>query len=939
MEAGRSPNINIITNADLLSVEGEVGRFAVRLKQRPRYVDPIICTACGICSSYCPVPIQDAYNEGLGTAKALHIDYQQAIPAAFHIDTEACLFLTRKECKQCERVCQAKAIDFTQTPKEINLEVGAVILAPGFGRIDRQVLAKYGYGIFPDVITGMEVERLTSASGPTQGEIVRPSDGKHPERLAFIQCIGSRDTSCGNGYCSTVCCMYAIKEALVCLDHEPDLDITIFYMDMRTQGKEFDYARQRARDRGIRFVRSRFGSLVRQDGRLEIAYVNDAGEHFREQFDLVVLPEGLESPRDARTLAQVAGIELNHYDFCRTSTFGPLETTRPGVLVAGAFQAPKDVPESVTDASGAAALAAKALRVARGTQVETKTYPPEVEAPAEARIGVFVCACSTNIGGVVDVPAVADYAAALDNVVFVDTNLYSCAQGTQELITEKIRVQGLNGVVVAACTPRTHEPLFQETLKNAGLNACLFEMANIRDHCSWVHARDRGEATAKAKDLVRMAVAKAQWLTPLPEQRLPVIPRALVIGGGLAGMTAALNIADQGFQTYLVEKSGHLGGNLKNLRFLLSGDNPREKVNDLEGRVRAHPLVQVFTGAQIDSISGYVGNFTTTLHQPDGEHLLEHGVVLVATGGEPYRPTQYLYGQAPEVVTQVELEAKLAVPEAAEKIRDVVMIQCVGSRGEDLRYCSKFCCGQAVKNALRLLEANPRANIYILYRDLRTYGFMEDYYQEARERGVIFIPFSLDTPPQVTKEGRCVQVAFVNPILGEEMILTPDLVALSVGMATAPVADLAKLLKVPLTQDGFFLEAHPKLRPVDFAVLGLYLCGAAHGPKPVSEIVAQAQAAAGKASIPLARGYVTVEPIVAAVDQEACIGCGLCESLCPYAAIHMVRLEKRKKAEIVSASCKGCGICASHCPTLAISQGCFTNEQILAQIRAFEGKI
>jgi heterodisulfide reductase subunit A len=534
---------------------------------------------------------------------------------------------------------------------------------------------------------------------------------------------------------------------------------------------------------------------------------------------------------------------------------------------------------------------------------------------------------------------VADYATTLDNVVFVDTNLYSCAQGTQELITEKIQVQGLNGVVVAACTPRTHEPLFQETLKNAGLNACLFEMANIRDHCSWVHSRDRTAATEKAKDLVRMAVAKAQWLTPLPEQRLPVIPRALVIGGGLAGMTAALNLADQGFQTYLIEKTEQLGGNLRNLRFLLTEEDPRETLADLEARVRAHPFIQVFTGVEIESIAGYVGNFTTTLCHPDGEHLLEHGVVLVATGGQPYLPTQYLYGQAPEVVTQLELEEKLADHNAAERIQDVVMIQCVGSRGEDLNYCSKFCCGQAVKNALKLLERNPRATIYILYRDMRTYGFMEDYYQDARERGVIFIPFSLDNPPRVTKERNNVQVAFFNPILGDEMVLKPELIALSVGLAPAPVAELAKLIKVPLTRDGFFLEAHPKLRPVDFSVSGLFLCGAAHGPKPVNEIIAQAQAAAGKASIPLARGYVTVEPIVAEVDRETCIGCSLCESLCPYAAIHMVRWEKRKKAEIVPASCKGCGICASHCPTLAISQGCFTNEQILAQIRAFEGKI
>jgi heterodisulfide reductase subunit A len=938
VEAGRSPNIHLITNADLLALSGEVGRFVARVRQRPRYVDAHICTACGICSPYCPVPIRDGYNEGLSTTKALHIDYQQAIPAAFHIEENTCLFLTRKECKQCEKVCQAKAINFDQKVQELELEVGAVILAPGFGRLDKQVLARYGYGLYPDVITGMELERLTSASGPTQGEILRPSDGTPPERLAFLQCIGSRDPSCGNGYCSTVCCMYAIKEALVALDHAPQLDITIFYLDMRTQGKEFDAARLRAQDKGVRFVRSRVGSIQPQGPKLEIAYVDESGRHHREVFDLVVLPEGLESPADARLLAQVAGIDLNRYDFCLTQTVAPLATTRPGVYVAGAFQGPKDVPESVVDASGAAALAAQALKAARNTRISTKTYPPEIALDPEPRIGVFVCSCGANIGTVVDVAAVASYAATLDQVVFTDANLYSCAQNTQEAITEKIKVQRLNGVVVAACTPRTHEPLFKETLKNAGLNSCLFEMANIRDHCSWVHSRDPEAATEKAKDLVRMAVAKAQRLAPLPEVRLPVIPRALVIGGGLAGMAAALNIAEQGFHTFLVEKAAQLGGNFKQLKFLLTGENPQQVLSDTETRVRSHPLIQVFTEAEIENISGYIGNFSTTLRLAAGNQVLDHGAVVLATGGRPYIPRQYLYGQASQVITQLELEEKLSHPAGARGLQDVVMIQCVGSRGEDLPYCSKVCCGQAVKNALKLLELNPQANIYILYRDMRTYGFMEDYYQQAREQGVIFIPFSTHNPPKVGQPEGPLQVAFFNPILGEEVLLEPDLVVLSVGIVPHPGEELAKLLKVPLTQDGFFLEAHPKLRPVDFSVAGIYLCGVAHAPKPLAETLAQAQAAAAQACIPLARGYVTVEPLAAAVNRADCLGCGLCESLCPYAAIRLVKEGKKKQAQMISAACKGCGICASHCPTLAISMGCFTNDQILAQIRAFERK-
>jgi heterodisulfide reductase subunit A len=863
------------------------------------------------------------------------MDYQQAVPAAFHIDVTACLFLTKKECKQCERVCLANAIDFTQQPVEQDLKVGAVVLAPGFGRISGDVLSRYGYGRSPDVITGVQFERLTSASGPTVGEIIRPSDGGHPKKIAFLQCIGSRDLPSGNGYCSSVCCMYAIKEALVAREHDPDLDITIFYMDMRTQGKEFDYARIRAKEKGIRFVRSRFGSIQTNQKTLQLKYVSEEGRHFEEIFDMVVLPEGLESPPGAGSLAKAVGINLNHYDFCQTNAFSPLETTRPGVFVAGAFQGPKDVPESVTDASGAAALAAEALSHVRNTRVAVKTYPDEVEIEEEPRIGVFVCFCGSNIGGVVNVPEVADYAATLDNVIFTDTNLYSCAQNTQELISQKIKENRLNRVVVAACTPRTHEPLFQETLKNAALNRCLFEMANIRDHCSWVHSHLPKEATEKAKDQVRMAVSKARLLRPLPEQTLPVSPNAMVIGGGVSGMTAALSIAGQGFRCSLVEKSSGLGGNLKKIRSTLNGEDPRQLLNTMRGAIMSHDLIDVYTDATVEEVSGYVGNFTTTIRTGGQLKNCHHGVIVVATGGEPYKPNHYLYGKSKRVITQLELEEVLTSPDRIKGISDIVMIQCVGSRGEDLAYCSKVCCGQAVKNAIQVLRYNPAANITILFRDMRTYGLMEDAYQLAREKGVNFINFDMDLPPRVTEEEGSLRVEFLDKVLGQNIALDPELLVLSVGIVPGDVRELSKALKVPLTKDGFFLEAHPKLRPVEFSVDGIYLCGLAHSPKPICESIAQAKAAAGKACIQLAKGHVAVEPIVSSVDQEICIGCRICELLCPYASIRVVKVGKKKRAKTISASCKGCGICASHCPTRAIYMGSFSNEQIIAQIRAY----
>ncbi len=885
---------------------------------------------------YCPTTTSDLFNEGLSLTKNLHKDYPQAVPAGYYVDPIECLYLNHEMCQICVSTCQAQAIDFSQTEQVHELSVGSVILAPGFGRVDDDALARFGFGMFPDVLTSFEFERMTSASGPTTGAIVRPSDMSHPKRIAFLQCIGSRDLTCGNGYCSTVCCMYAVKEASVAKEHDPDLDITIFYMDMRTQGKGFDAARQRARDQnGIRFVRSRVGGVCEKDGHLSLSYVDRSGNHKDEDFDMVVLSVGLGSPDGVQSLAKSADIELNRYDFCRTKSFSPLNTTRPGIFVAGAFEGPKDIPESVTQATGSAAAVSEILQEARGSRTIKKEYPPEVDIGEEPRIGVFICRCGSNIAGVVDVPEVVRYASTLKDVVLADDSLYSCSQDGQQALKEVIQGNDLNRIVVAACTPRTHEPLFQETLRDIGLNRSLYEMVNIRDQCSWVHANEPEEATLKAKDLVRMAVAKAGLLSPLAEQTVPVTPKALVIGGGIAGLTASLSIADQGFECILIEKSAQLGGNLRLLNKTLTGEDPKKLLSEVKGRVNDHPRITVHTNTEIESISGYVGNFFTTLKIDNKTEEIDHGVVVVATGGREHRIDKYLYGKSKNVVTQLELEEILTSDEKAKAINEAVMIQCAGSRGDDLSYCSKICCTEAIKNALTLKEINPEANVFVLYRDMRTYGFKEDYYREAREKGVIFIDYDTENPPVVTQDNDKIYVEFTDSLLDEKIKLQPDILALSVGIVPHPVEDLAKLLKVPLTQEKFFLEAHVKLRPVEMAVDGIYVCGLAHSPKPIDETISQAKAAACKACIPLAKGMVSVEPIVSNVDKEKCIGCGICASLCPYKAIQIIKLDKKKKAETITASCKGCGICASHCPTMAISMGGFTNEEIMAQIRAF----
>ncbi len=939
VEAGRSPNIEIITLAELKELAGEPGAFKARVEVKPRYIDPDKCTACGLCMTYCPRLVPDEYNERLDFTRAARIDYSQAVPTAYYIDAETCLRLNHEACSLCLNLCGPKAIDFSQQPEVRELEVGAVVLSPGFGRVPEEALAKYGYGEYPDVVTSLELERLTCASGPSEGEILRPSDMTHPHRIAFIQCVGSRDVTCGQNYCSSVCCMYAMKEASVVKEHAPDAEISLFFMDIRTQGKGFDESFQRAVEKyGFHVVRAKVPKVEQVGRRLALTYVPEDGKARREFFDLVVLSVGLAAPKDAPKLAQALGIELNNFAFAKTSSSAPLATSRPGVFVAGAFQGPKDIPESVVQASGASALVSELLAEARGSATVEKTFPEEDQEllREEPRIGVFVCHCGVNIASVVDVEAVRDYAATLPHVVLAENVLYSCSQDALVGLVQKIKEYRLNRIVIAACSPRTHEPLFQETLREAGLNPALIEMANIRDQCAWVHSTTPGYATEKAKDQVRMAVAKALRLEPLEIQKVSVTPAALVVGGGAAGLTAALSLAEQGFDVHLVEREKALGGNLRRVNFLLSGEDPQAILEDLIDRVKAHPRIKLYLETSLENVSGYVGNFTSTLKGPEGSAVVNHGVVVLATGGQEHRPGRYLLGEDQRVLTQLELEDALAKDEERlKRAQSIVMIQCAGSRGEDLPYCSKLCCQQAVKNALEIKKKYPEKDVYILYRDLRTYGFSEEAYREARNAGVIFLRYEPDAPPEPVRRGRGLRVKVKDRLLGEDLLLPCDLLVLSVGITAQSTEEMSKVLKVPLTKEGFFLEAHVKLRPVEMAVDGVYVCGLAHAPKPLEESLAQARAAAGKAAIPLAKGYVEVPPIVSRVDQKRCIGCGICVDLCPYNAIQLIKVGKRKKAETITASCKGCGVCAAHCPVLAISMGGFTDEAILAQIEAF----
>ena len=946
VECGRHLNIDIMTCAQVQGISGEPGAFRVQVVQQPRYIDAQACTGCGVCARLCPARAIDVFNEGLNQRAAIYIRYPQAVPLAYTIDRQQCI-----GCGLCQNVCLANAVRYDDAKKEVELQVGALILAPGFEEFDAHLRGEYGYGRFPNVVTSIEFERILSASGPFKGRVQRPSDGDIPTKVAFIQCVGSRDPAHGRGYCSSVCCMYATKEAVIAKEHMSQIEPTIFYMDMRCYGKDFDKYVERAQEEyGVRYIRHMI-SLIREDPHthnLLLRYEGDEGRMIDEEFDMVVLSVGLESPPGVRELAERLGIELDPYGFCRTQPLDPLATSRPGIFVCGAFAGPKDIPETVMQASGAAAVAGAALAPARGTLVKRKEYPPQRDIRGEPpRIGVFICFCGINIGGVVNVPEVVEYAKTLPHVVYAESNLYTCSQDTQQRIVQTIVEQGLNRVIVASCTPRTHEPLFQQTLQEAGLNRYLFEMANIRDQCSWVHMHEPEAATAKAKDLVRMAVAKAQRLQPLERPSLPVNHAALVIGGGLSGMTAALTLAEQGYEAHLVERRSELGGMLQQIHYTLEGHDVQQYLRELVARVRQHPRVHVYTDAEIEAIAGYVGNFSTTIRQngsngSSGAHEIAHGVVILATGANPYEPQEYLYGEHPAVVTGLELEAMLADPAkvpALAAMRAVVMIQCVGSRNEEHPYCSRTCCTESVKNALRLREINPTAAIYVFYRDLRTYGLKEEYYRRAREKGVLFVHFEEGEEPQVRPQGDKLLVAARDPLSGQELAIEADLLSLAVG--TVPRQDskvLAQMLKVPLNEDGFFLEAHVKLRPVDFATEGVYVCGLAHSPKFIEESIAQARAAASRASTVLSKETIEAEGIVPTVNIARCVACGLCEEICAYKAIEVRVVDERrgiKAAQVNAALCKGCGACAAGCRSGAVDLCGFSNEQIDAAIRAF----
>jgi heterodisulfide reductase subunit A len=926
----------LLTLTAVDSVSGEAGNFEINLTRHPRYVDMEKCIACGVCSEKCPKKVTNEYDAGLNKRKAAYVQYAQAVPLKYALDAKQCIYLTRGKCKACEKFCPADAIFFDDQEEQISLKVGAVVLSSGSKTFDPLTYDTFGYSKSKNVVTSLEFERILSASGPYAGHLVRPSDKSEPEKIAWLQCVGSRDTHIGaRGYCSGVCCTYAVKEAILAKEHSKNgLDAAIFYIDIRTVGKDFErYYNKAEQEMGVRFIKSRITHVdpMDENGRHLIRYVDGAGKSVAEDFDIVVLSVGLGINDQAITLAEKLNVELNHYHFAKTGSFDPVQSSRPGIYVCGAFQGPKDIPTSVIDASAAAGKVGSKLSDARWTLTKTRELPEQIDVKGEPpRVGVFVCCCGTNIAGFVDVPAVVEFAKTLPNVAYAEQNLFSCSQDTQGQISQVIKTHRLNRVVVSACTPKTHEPLFQETLANGGLNKYLFEMANIRNQCSWVHKDDMATATEKAKDLVRMAVAKVALYEPLEEPLTKINQAALVIGGGIAGMTAARTLSQQGYKTHLIEKHAELGGQARHINETWQNEPVGPFLQATISDVQSDENIEVYLNASVENVEGFIGNFKTTIQNGDESTVIEHGVTLIASGAAEFKPDEYLYDQDPRVLTGLELKHQLKEDSSFNACRTAVFVQCVGSRNAERPWCSKVCCTQSIKSALDLKSINPDMNIYVLYRDIRSYGLREDRYREARDQGIKFIRYNHDNGIAVHAADSGLTINFTDRVLRRAMVIQSDLLILASAVVPQKNNPLAQLYKVPQNPDGFFAEAHVKLRPNDFATDGVYVCGLAHAPKPIDESIAQAQAAAARAVTVLSALEISVSGTVALVDPNTCSQCGVCVAVCPYSAPKFN--ESSGKAEIQSTLCKGCGLCVASCRSGALHLKGFDTGQILAML-------
>lgn len=942
VESSRHPNIELLAYSEVESVDGSAGDFNVKVKKKAKYVNWDACTGCGSCSEKCPMKkIPSEFEEGMGNRTAIYIPFPQAVPRKAVIDPEKCLYLTKGACQLCEKECEAEAINWDDKDEIVEYNVASIIVATGFDQLDPSVIDRYHYGEYPNVITAMQYERLLSASGPTEGELLRPSDKKHAHNIAFVSCVGSRNEDlCA--YCSKFCCMYQTKEGVVTREHAPDTNVTIFFNDIRVIGKNQEEFIERAKNEyNLIYYRGIPGDIREnpENHNLYVKHANlDTGDVETSEFDLVVLANAVIPRKDAGALAKIIGIEQNEFGFFKTeASTEDLQSTREGIYVTGSCQSPDDIANSVAKAGGAAGLAANHAVPLTPEEMEIELPPlKEIKITDEPRIGVFICRCGINIAGYMEIPELVEYAKTLPNVVYSMENKYSCSQLTQDIIKEKIEELNLNRVVVAACTPRTHEPLFQKTIREAGLNEYLFNFVSIRELDSWVHMHDKPKATDKAKDLIRMGVARVAAQKPESKIKGDVVPEALVVGGGVSGISAAIEIASKGFKVHVVEKEARLGGQL-NLIYKINFDriDSKQYLENILKEYNEMKNITTYLDSEVADIKGSIGDFDVKVinHKDQKTIPLNVGVIITTTGAYEYKPEGwYHYGENENVMTQLELSDKLRNNELKDG-ETLVFIHCVGSRqpegGNGVTYCSLICCSESIRHALYVKENYPKSNIYVLYRDIRVGTDEEPYYWKAREN-VNYIRFN-EYPEVEVKDSKL--IVDVKDILTQvDLSIEADKVVLSTPLIPYDTKKLGEQIKCARDQNGFFLEAHVKLRPVDFATDGIFLAGTCHGPKGIADSISQARAAAAHALIPLISGEVENEPLVSVVDPALCIACQKCEEVCNFGAIGVNFDNEILVSKSNPLLCKGCGDCSAACPAGAITMSHFADNQIYPMI-------
>ncbi len=970
IEVERHPRITLMVNSSVTAVSGDIGEFRVRVATRPEFVKRDLCDGCGECEKACPVDVSVPTYLGSSQRKAIWRPGHRAVPGGFALDDAAC---TR--CGECARVCPRGSIDLDAEGTSTDIEVGAVIASPGVTMCDPRARPEYSYDPSKNVITGLELERIVSASGPTGGRLARPSDGKAPGSIAFVQCVGSRNRSSGNQYCSSVCCMYAIKEAIIAKTLAPDTRVKVFYMDVRALGKGYEEYYARARSLGVEFENCRVSAVERRSGALQVSG-EAGGRVLREEFDLVVLSNGLVPGRDLGALAGVLGVETDEFGFIRPLPQGRsrVKTSRPGIYVCGGAAGPQDIPTAIMWAGACALQALRAVGPEPdGDEWPVQAHPAadaqalvregasegpsgaETQAEAEAgtqtegpRIGVFVCRCDSPMGSLNPGELAGAVAAdAMYDVVAVREVPSLCRRDGLEALAREVASHRVNRVVVAACSPRDVQEVIEAEPSRVGIARGLVEAANVREQCGWVHG-DSGEATRKALDLVAMAVARARLAKPLLERARRIPGGAVVIGGGPAGMEAAASLADVGHDVHLVEKEGVLGGRARRLARTLDGTDVREILERLEERVRSDKRITIHTSSHVASVRRRDGGFHATIAEGPGGAAAEIdcGAVIMATGGVEAPVPESFAGSGvesapgvagtPGVLTQTNLEARLWPScDVACDLHSVVMIQCAGSRDSARPYCSQVCCSQAIKNAIRLKAERPDVEVYVLHRDIRVPGLSEVYYEQAREMGVVFVRYPDGSQPKLVgdtggPDGGRQMVEVHDEVLGETLLIPGDLVVLSTGVEGAADPGLARDLGVPVGDHGFFTEANVKVQPVDFLAPGVYVCGLARAPGLLTDALVSAQAAAARAGVYLAAREAHTVAHVSGVCARRCAGCGVCVEVCPYDARSID--PETMVALVDEYLCRGCGACQAACPSGAAWHAGFEAERVMAAL-------